>query len=712
MTKNSIGSVLLVEDNPGDARLLREIFKERGPRDTKITYVQCMSDAERHLALYAVDIILLDLGLPDAQGLDAVRRVRAAARHTPLVVLVGMDDESLAAHALEEGAHDYLVKGHIEARALLRAMRYAVERNAMEENLFAERERAKVTFNSIDDAVISTDSAGSITFLNLAAEEMTGWPQQEAAGRPLADVYRPRDAATVKMSANPTLAATGPVHLSSIGTLVRRDGADIPIEDSVAPIHDRDGRASGAVVVFRDVSARALAQQMAHSAQHDFLTRLPNRMLLNDRIGQAIAMAARHNSQVAVLFLDLDGFKRINDALGHLTGDKLLQSVGQRLAACVRGSDTVSRQGGDEFVVLLSELKHPDDAAMLARKILRAVAQPHTIGEHSLHVTTSIGVSIYPEDGLDPETLIKNADTAMYHSKVHGRQDYQFFKLAMNLGAAERQAVKTSLRRALERQEFVLFYQPKIKLATGVICGAEALIRWAHPTKGLLCASQFLPIAEECGLILPIGNWILREACRQGRAWVDAGLPATTMAVNVCVRVLQNEHFAKDVFAILAETRFDPTSLELEVTENVLMKGAEPSAAMLQALRAGGVRVSIDEFGTGYSSFGNFRAFPVDSLKIDSSFVREFADAGNNSNIVTAITGMARSLKLRLAAEGVDTPEQLKFLQIEHFDEAQGNYFSPPLLAQLFAALLADGQQGRRLAVKDQRLTTLVREKT
>jgi diguanylate cyclase (GGDEF)-like protein/PAS domain S-box-containing protein len=699
MNRKPIGTVLLIEDNPGDERLLREMFKEQGLQNTAFTYVQSMSDAESHLAQHAVDIILLDLGLPDAQGLEAVRRVRAAARHTPLVVLTGMDDEVMAAHALQEGVQDYLVKGQIEARALPRAMRYAVERKAMEENLFAEQERAQVTLNSIGDAVISTDSAGSITFLNPAAEELTGWPQHEAAGRPLADVYRPRDAATVELIPNRMHAATRGVHLSSVGTLVRRDGSDIPIEDSVARIHDREGRTRGAVVVFRDVSVRALALKMTHSAQHDFLTGLPNRMLLSDRIGQAIAMASRHSSQLAVLFLDLDGFKRINDTLGHLTGDKLLQSVARRLAACVRGSDTVSRQGGDEFVVLLSELKHPEDVAALARKILRAVAQPHCVGEHALHVNTSIGVSIYPDDGLDAETLIKNADTAMYQAKEQGRGRYQFFKPAMNLRVAERQAIEKSLRRAMERQELALSYQPKIKLGTGAICGAQASIRWVHPSRGLLCPSQFLPIAEECGLILPIGKWIMREACRQARAWVDAGLPAITMAVNVCVRELQNEHFAEEVLAILAETRFDPGSLELEVTENVLMKGAESGAAILQALRAGGVRVAIDQFGTGYSSFASLRAFPVDALKIDRSFVRLLTDGGNDSGIVTAMIGMARSLRLRVAAQGVDTPAQLAFLQIEHCDEAQGDYFSAPLPAQQFAALLAGGPQFPSLAV-------------
>ena len=350
------------------------------------------------------------------------------------------------------------------------------------------------------------------------------------------------------------------VHLPSNCVLIRRDGFEIPIEDSVAPIHDREGQATGAVIVFRDVSAaRAMALQMAHSAQHDFLTGLPNRMLLNDRVNQAISLAPRHQKKVAVLFLDLDGFKHINDSLGHPTGDKLLQSIAKRLVDCVRGSDTVSRQGGDEFVVLLSEVAQPEDAAITARRMLQAVAEAHTIDQHDLHVTTSIGLSVYPDDGLDAETLIKNADTAMYQAKENGRQSYQFFKPAMNVRAVERQSIEESLRRALERQEFAVHYQPKINLRTGEITGAEALLRWTHPVRGPVPPAQFIPVAEDCGLILPIGNWVLREACQQARAWLDAGLPPATMAVNISAIEFRDENFLDGVFAILEETGLDPS---------------------------------------------------------------------------------------------------------------------------------------------------------
>jgi diguanylate cyclase (GGDEF)-like protein/PAS domain S-box-containing protein len=701
MTKKPIETVLLVEDNPGDARLLREMFNEHDPHKIELTHVECMSEAEKHLAEHAVDIILLDLGLPDAQGVEAVRRARSAAPRVPLVVLTGLDDESLAAQAMQEGAQDYLVKGQIvssssqiETRGLLRALRYAIERKIMEEALFAEKERAQVTLNSIGDAVICTDVSGNTTFLNVVAEKITGRSRQETAGLPMAEIFRVLDAASRKTIPNPMQSAIGQnrtVRLPSNGILVRRDGFEIPIEGCVSPIHNRQGQAAGTVIVFRDVSAaRAMALQVAHSAEHDFLTGLPNRLLLNDRIGQAIALARRHTRQVAVLFLDLDGFKYINDSLGHPVGDKLLQSIAKRLVDCVRGSDTVSRQGGDEFVVLLSEMQHSEDAAVAARRILEAVSEAHSIDKHDLHVTTSIGVSVYPSDGLDAETLIKNADTAMYQAKENGRQSYKFFKPSMNVRAVERQSIEESLRRALERQEFVLHYQPKINLRTRAIIGAEALIRWTHPTRGSVPPAQFIPVAEDCGLILPIGAWVLRSACEQARAWVNAGLPVTTMAVNVSAMEFRNENFLEGVFAILSETGLDARSLELELTESVLMKRAASTASILQALRERGVQVAIDDFGTGYSSLSYLRKFPVDALKIDQSFIRQIS-AGDDTTIVTAVIGMARSLKLRVVAEGVETLEELEFLRAQRCDEAQGHYFSRPLPPHQFARLLRTG---------------------
>jgi len=326
--------------------------------------------------------------------------------------------------------------------------------------------------------------------------------------------------------------------------------------------------------------------------------------------------------------------------------------------------------------------------------MLQVVAEAHSIDKHDLHVTTSIGVSVYPDDGLDAETLIKNADTAMYQAKENGRQSYRFFKPAMNVRAVERQSIEESLRRALERKEFALHYQPKIDLRTGAINGAEALLRWTHPTHGLVSPARFIPVAEDCGLILPIGAWVLREACAQARAWVDAGLPVATMAVNVSAMEFRNENFLRNLTAILSETGLDPRSLELELTESVLMRHAESTAAILQSVRERGVQVAVDDFGTGYSSLSYLRKFPIDALKIDQSFVRQIS-GGEDTTIVTAVIAMARSLKLRVVAEGVETVGELTFLRAQQCDEAQGYYFSRPVPPQQFAVLLKTGIAGK-----------------
>jgi diguanylate cyclase (GGDEF)-like protein len=413
------------------------------------------------------------------------------------------------------------------------------------------------------------------------------------------------------------------------------------------------------------------------------------------------------------LFLDLDGFKHVNDSLGHSIGDRLLQSVGKRLGDCVRASDTVSRQGGDEFVVLLSEVQQAEDVAISARRILGSVATVHPIDMHNLHVTASIGISVYPDDGTDAETLIKNADTAMYQAKENGRQSYQFFEPAMNVRAVERQFLEEGLRRALKNDEFSLRFQPKVDLRTGRITGAEALIRWTHPTRGPIPPAEFIPVAEDCGLILPIGDWVLRQACSQARLWANAGLPAIKMAVNVSAMSFRDDKFLEGVFAILSETGMDPRNLELELTESVLMKRAETTASILQNLRERGVGVAVDDFGTGYSSLSYLRRFPVDALKIDQSFIRQLSADSDDTAIVTAVIGMARSLNLRVVAEGVETQEELAFLKAHQCDDAQGYYFSRPLLPGEFAELLKAGIPKHPVTVlqtvqRTKRLLTLI----
>lgn len=419
-----------------------------------------------------------------------------------------------------------------------------------EEALFQEKERAQVTLNSIGDAVLTTDLLGKVTYLNLVAEAMTGWSREDALGRPLADVFRIIDGTTRQAAANPgqrAIEEDRTVGLAADCVLVRRDGVEFAIEDSAAPIHNRDGRVAGAVIVFHDVSqSRAMTLKMTHLAQHDFLTGLPNRMLLTERLTQAIGLAHRHRKQVGLLFLDLDHFKHINDSLGHGIGDQLLQAVAGRLAGCVRATDTICRQGGDEFVILLAEIEQPQDVAQVAEKLLAAVAAPQLIGGHELHVTLSIGISVYPDDGIDVDTMLRNADTAMYYAKASGRNTYEAFKAEMNTRAG-RLLVEGSLRRALKQEEFVLHYQPQIDLVSGAMTGAEALIRWRDPDLGLVYPGEFIPIAEECGLIVPIGRWVLREACRQVQAWLDAGLSVVPVAVNISAVEFRHRDFLEGI---------------------------------------------------------------------------------------------------------------------------------------------------------------------
>ncbi|MHB1186347.1 putative bifunctional diguanylate cyclase/phosphodiesterase [Thiobacillus sp.] len=564
-----------------------------------------------------------------------------------------------------------------------------------EENLFMEKERAQVTLNSIGDAVLTTDTLGNVTYLNRVAETMTGWSHDEALGRPIAAVFTIVDSTTRLAAANPMLRAieeNTAMELAADTVLVRRDGSESPIEDSAAPIHNRDGQVTGAVIVFRDVSeSRAMALEMAHLAQHDFLTGLPNRLLLTERFSHAIGLAQRHKKQVGLLFLDLDNFKHINDSLGHAVGDRLLQSVANRLMECVRTTDTVCRQGGDEFVILLAEIGQPQDAAHVAETLRAALDIPHLIGGHELHVTLSIGISIFPDDGIDVVTLMQNADTAMYHAKASGRNNYQFFRADMNTRAVRRLFIESSLRRALKQSEFLLHYQPKIDLASGAMTGAEALLRWQDPDLGLVYPAQFVPIAEDNGLIVPVGRWVLREACRQVQAWLDAGLRAVPVSINISAVEFRHEGFLEGLAQILKETGLAPHYLELELTESILMHDVESSASVLEALKAMGVQLAIDDFGTGYSSLSYLKRFPIDTLKIDQSFVRDIATDADDATIVAAVIGMGRNLKQRVIAEGVETTEQLEFLQARNCDEGQGFHFSHPVSAEDFARLLDTG---------------------
>ena len=636
--------------------------------------------------------VMVDLFLPDSSGIETFERLFRVAPQLPLLVLIDARHETLGRLAVHCGAQDYLLKDRLDGDLLPKALRSMIERATHTEALFEEKERAQVTLNSIGDAVISCNVDDEVTYLNAVAEAMTGWSREAAAGHAVERVFNIVDATTRAPAPNPMALAIREdrtVSLTPNCVLVRRDGTETAVEDSAAPIHDRRGDITGAVVVFRDVSAkRALALRMSYLAQHDSLTDLPNRTVLNDRLTQAMALSHRNEQQLAVLFLDVDRFKSINDSLGHEIGDRLLREIARRLLESTRSSDTVSRQGGDEFVILLPEISQAQDAAICAEKMRLALSQPYTIDDHLLKITVSIGIVVFPHDGTNAETLLKNADFAMYHAKDLGRNNYQFFEPVSTSRLRDRRSLGNGLREALKRQQFVLHFQPMIDLQTNAISSVEALVRWQHPLRGMLLPSQFVPLAEESGLIVPIGRWVLLEACNQARRWQETIAPALRIAVNVSSVELRDKDFVAGVGIALAESGLAAADLELELTETFLMRDSKSIAASLRALKDLGVRIALDDFGTGYSSLSHLRAFPIDTLKIDQAFVRNLASNAEDTIITGLVIEMGKSLQMRVIAEGVETSEQLASLRQLACPLGQGHLFGEAMDATEFAGLL------------------------
>ncbi|MBC8999014.1 MULTISPECIES: bifunctional diguanylate cyclase/phosphodiesterase [unclassified Pseudomonas] len=429
--------------------------------------------------------------------------------------------------------------------------------------------------------------------------------------------------------------------------------------------------------------------KVSHLLQYDTLTGLPNSTLLGDRLSHAMAVCRRHDKQLVVMFLGLDRFKRINNALGHPAGDEMLKRVGQQLLQCVRESDSVFRYGGDEFVVILSDISHPQQTRGIAEKVLAAIRLPQTIAGHDISVTACLGISVYPDDGLEAIELIKKAETAMRNFKDNGPDNIGFFIDAMNQRAREQQSIESGIRRALQQQEFVLHYQPKIDLRSARVVGAEALVRWQKPGHGLVYPSDFIPVAEDSKLIVPLSQWVLGEACRQTRAWQVAGLPTIRMSVNISPIDFRQRDFVENVERILEQSGLAADWLELEITEGVLMQNVEATMTVLNRLKSLGTRLAIDDFGTGYSSLSYLRRFPIDVLKIDQSFIRGLSNDSNDAALVSAIISLGKSLRLNVIAEGIETAEQLAFLKTQHCEEGQGYYFSKALPPDAFAHLLA-----------------------
>ncbi|HEY1043087.1 MAG TPA: EAL domain-containing protein [Telluria sp.] len=541
-------------------------------------------------------------------------------------------------------------------------------RKANERNLVL----AAQVFEHSRDAIMITDAHNRIVAVNGAFTEMTGYSALEVAGRE-AQTYQEgmRDEALREQIREHVLHHD---HWSGELWGRRRDGSPLPLAGSVTAIRDERGTLTSYMAVMSDITERKRAEEEArHLAEHDYLTGLPNRVLFRDRLQQALATARRKMSQVAVLYIDLDRFKEINDTHGHIVGDIVLREVAARLSRCVRSMDTVCRQGGDEFVVMLADIGSAEHAAHVAGTMMKAVTSMNQADGVSVALSVSIGIALYPVDGPDIDTLLKHSDVAMYHAKEGGRNGFRFFSPQMNAHVSERIEMENSLRSALQNQEFELEFQPDVDIESSETIALEALIRWRHPVRGLLMPDQFLAAAEETGLAVPIGEWVLREACRQGRAWHDAGYPVA-VAVNLSGLQFMHPDLLRNVDAALAAARLSAEFLELEVTEAVIMKGNAAAHDTIRALRERGVHITIDDFGTGFSSLGGMSELAVSKLKIDRSFIGEIGSGTARSEIIPAIIALARSLNLKVVAEGVETEDELQYLRQQGCDQFQGHY--------------------------------------
>ncbi len=546
---------------------------------------------------------------------------------------------------------------------------------------------AKV-FDTISEGVIVSDANNNIEFVNLAFTRITGYSLTEVLGKNPRMLYSGMMEEPLYRFIWHSINETGSFQGEMINR--RKNGENYVEWLNISTLKNELGAVSYYITTFSDISDRKIAEdRMAYMAQHDVLTDLPNRVLLQNQLTEAITHAGQAQSKVAVMLLDIDHFKMVNDTLGHLVGDKLLQEAANRVREATREGDTVSRQGGDEFLIMLPNISDIHVLNAIALELLDTVATPYLIDDNEIEVTTSIGISVYPEHGEEGSTLIKHADAAMYHAKKKGRNNHQFFTKELNQRAMEHMAIEKKLRHALERNEFSLHYQPQVDLQSGQIIGAESLLRWNNPESGMISPGVFIPIAEENGLIVPIGEWVLYEACRQNQAWRDLGYPEINVAVNLSAVQFRQKNLGEVIVGALHQSGLHPSGLELEITEGTVMQDTEAAISLLRVFKDFGVNLSMDDFGTGYSSLSYLKRFPINKLKIDQSFVRDATIDMDDAAIASTIISMGRNLKLKVIAEGVETADQLAFLKEQGCDEMQGYYFSRPVPADKFIRLMA-----------------------
>ncbi|HPF57693.1 MAG TPA: EAL domain-containing protein [Candidatus Competibacteraceae bacterium] len=668
-------------------------------------YIEQAEDGRQALMIYErnnIDLVTLDVVMPELDGFATCveLRRRPEGAQVPILMMTGLDDYESINQAFKAGATDFITKPinfillEYRVRYLLRASADVASLHESERRLTTAQRIARLGY---------WDWSQSQNFLRLSREvcEMLGLDPQapEVPFRVILNHVHEKDRNILDQWIEEIWQGGKSRAISH--RLIDANGNIRYVQQQVEAVLDAFGNPSHLYGTLQDITElRRAEERIWQLAFTDSLTRLPNRELFKDRLDTALKLAKRRNSQLALLFLDLDNFKRINDTLGHGVGDLLLQATAERLKLSVRANDSVSRNeaeeqdesiarlGGDEFTVLLPDIQHSADAAIVAERIQASLSQPLTLSGHEVFITPSIGIAVFPQDGEDPDTLIKNADLAMYFAKHQGRNLYQFYDATLNEAAHKRLTMENQLRKAIERNELSLYYQPQLDLPSGRICGVEALARWTNDVLGTVPPLEFIPLAEETGLIIPIGEWVLRTACQQAKAWQVTGIGVARMAVNISALQFVQPRFTEWVMQILEETGLEPMMLELEITESLLMKDPEGASHTLQTLKNLGVQLAIDDFGTGYSNLSRLKQLPLDRLKIDEVFVREINLQPSNAAIATAVIAMAESMGLQVIAEGVENEAQLHFLKAKHCNEIQGYYLSWPLPAAEITAML------------------------
>jgi diguanylate cyclase (GGDEF)-like protein/PAS domain S-box-containing protein len=700
--------ILIIDDDPVARLFVRSALE---PAGMVVTEAAGGPDSLAMFETISPDLVVLDIMMPGMVGYLTCSRIRSLPRgkRIPILIVTGLDDAQSIAQAYEHGATDFINKP-VNPTILCHHVRYMLRTSNVLHALVRSESRLELAQRIA--RIGNWDWTPATNRFTMSNElcRLAGIRPQEFAGtfEAFLQLVHPDDRLMVNGALEKLVGKHIPCDIDH--RIVLPNGGDFTVHLQAEGVKEEGTRELTVIGTAQDITERKQAERAIHRlAYYDSLTGLANRVLFKDRLSNALAYAERHHQYLATLFIDLDRFKIINDTLGHTVGDLLLTHVAERLSESVRQSDSVGRHadheqahalarlGGDEFTILLTALPHPEDAGRIARRILEALTRPFSIEGHEIFVSASIGISIFPSDGSTVEALLKNADSAMYHAKEQGRNNCQFYSSGLNAAAAERLDLESDLRRALEREEFVVFYQPKLNIHTRQILGAEALVRWQHPKRGLVPPGVFLNAAIDTGLIRPMDEWVLREACRQVRAWQQGGLPAIAVSVNVSHSLFHGRTLPATVADALRDSGLSPSQLELELTESIAMRDVEASVTMLEGLRAMGVRLSIDDFGTGYSSLSYLQRFPLSRLKIDQSFVRDLPTNENNAKITRAIIAMAHSLNLSVLAEGVETDAQLVRLRDEGCDEVQGYLFSRPVCAADFEALLR-GDAGARTA--------------